>query len=55
MSQQRRDPEVRAGGLKLLKLYVYCVLLSILAAAFATAFATLAYWVPEVVSFRWAS
>jgi hypothetical protein len=51
MSQQRRDPEVRAGGLKLLKLYVYCVLLSILAAAFAT----LPYWVPEVVSFWWAS
>jgi hypothetical protein len=51
MSQQRRDPEARADGLKPFKLLVYCVLLSILAAAFATAFTTLPFWITKFASF----
>jgi len=49
MSQQRRDPEARADSLKPFKLLVYCVLLSILAAAFATAFATLPFGSPNLL------
>ena len=52
--QPGEDHEAKATGPALIRLLAYCILLSALAAAFATAFAMAPYWLPRVVSMWWA-
>ena len=53
-SRQSGDRTAKASGLVLIGQFAYCVLLSTLAAAFAAAFATAPYWIPEIASAWWA-